>query len=50
LAAFAERKPITINGKNFSVINKLEHEDGSGHSFNVTVFRFNRNDTFAGVS
>lgn len=36
LAAFAERKPITINGKNFSVINKLEHEDGSGHSFNVT--------------
>ena len=38
LAAFAERKPITINGKNFSVINKLEHEDGSGHSFNVTGY------------
>jgi hypothetical protein len=38
LAAFAERKPITINGENFSVINKLEHEDGSGHSFNVTGY------------
>lgn len=36
LIAFAERRPVTVKGIKFAVINKLEHEDGSGRSFNVT--------------
>ncbi len=34
--AFAERKPVMIGLVSFQVINCLEHEDGSTHSFNVT--------------
>lgn len=42
LQAFAERKPIVIRKDGgdrgitrLAVINAIEHEDGSGHNFNV---------------
>ena len=36
IIAFLQRTPITINGHKLDVINKIEHENGSGKSFNVT--------------
>jgi hypothetical protein len=38
LTAFAERKPLMVAGKLFNIINKLEHENGSGKSFLVTGY------------
>lgn len=36
--AFAERKHVQINDTLFSVVESIEHEDGSGHCFNVTGY------------
>lgn len=35
LKAFADRTPITIRTTDFDFLESLEHEDGSGYSFNV---------------
>ena len=30
--------PLTVNTAHFHIVNMVEREDGSGHSFNVTGY------------
>ena len=38
LMAFANRTPLTIKGTAFKCIESIQHEDGSGSSFNVSGY------------
>lgn len=45
IQAFLNRTPIIIREVHFRVINSIEHEDGSGRSFNVTGIMENVGET-----